>query len=113
MRFHAEKDSGSVPKSVPFPITCDVSVPWPSHVKLQCQNSICQNANKSFCPDILDDQISPSNKMADFEMHRLPTVENCSIWHFQPGIGVVLLSFEAKIQILTLEGQDLPKLMVS
>ena len=53
--------------------------------------------------------------MADFEMHRLPTVENCSIWHFQPGIGVVLLSFEAKIQILTLQalmGQDLPKLMV-
>ena len=54
--------------------------------------------------------------MADFEMHQLPTVENCSIWHFQPGIGVVLLSVEAKIQILTLEalmGQDLPKLMVS
>ena len=51
--------------------------------------------------------------MANFEMHRLPTVENCSIWHFQPGIGVVLLSFEAKIQILTLEGQDLPKSMVS
>ena len=54
--------------------------------------------------------------MADFEMHRLPTVEDCSISHFQLGIGVVLLSFEAKIQILTLEvlmGQDLPKLMVS
>ena len=60
--------------------------------------------------------MSPSNKMADFEMHRLPSVENCSIWHFEPEIDVVLLSFEAKIQILTLEalmGQDLPKLMVS
>ena len=53
--------------------------------------------------------------MADFEMHRRPAVENCSIWHFQPGIGV-LLSFDVKIQILTLQalmGQDLPKLMVS
>ena len=53
--------------------------------------------------------------MVDFEMYWLPTVENCSIWHFQPAIRV-LLSFEAKIQILTLEalmGQDLPKLMVS
>ena len=68
-----------------------------------------------FCPDILDDQMSQNNKMADFQMH-WHTSENCSIGIFNWESTLLTLVLKQIMQIVMLEalmGQNLLKLMVN
>ena len=73
-------------------------------------------ANKSFCPGILDDQMSQNNKMADFVMHLRSNVENCSLGFFNCVSVLLTLDLKQKMQIVTLEalmGQITLKSMVN
>ena len=73
-RFRAEKDSGPVPKPVPFSIYCDVSVHLSTVTYTVHENAI-------FVQTLLTLKCRQNNKIANFEIQRLLT-KNDLFWQF-------------------------------